>query len=141
MKVLARTLRKLEALGCVKQVKAQANSDLATAFYFKCVKLIREPDEAEWQYFISPHRGLSHAAAVAGDEDLDADGEIDEDYDLEDSTHLDPDNKGRSLKNLKEFERPVAQWDGDYCLNNFLLEIVDRSGTQGMSTMVTLIPL
>lgn len=137
MKVLARTLRKLEALGCVKQVKAQANSDLATAFYFKCVKLIREPDESEWQYFISPHRGLSHAAAGAGDEYLDADGEVDEDYDPEHLTHLEPDIKGPPLKNLHEVERPVAQWDGDCCLNNFLFEIIDRSGTQGMSTMVT----
>lgn len=136
MKVLARTLRRLEALGCVKQIRAQANSNVAAPLYFRCVKLIREPDEKEWQLFLSPHRGPSNTATLEEDEDLDADGEIDEDNDLEGMSTLRNDETGAPVKDLREVERPIAQWGGDQCLNNFLFGLIDNAGTQGMSTMV-----
>ena len=136
MRVLARTLRQLEALGCVKQVRAQANSDLPSVLYFKCVKLIREPTETEWQLFLSPHRGLLSLINAREGEDVDTDGEVDEDYDADDSVNMVKDSNGAPAKGLQEVRRPIAQWDGDCCLNNLLFDLVDRSGTQGMSSMV-----
>ena len=136
MKVLARTLRQLEALGCVKQVRAQANSNTPTSLYFRCVKLIREPDETEWQLFLSPHRGHSNATTVREDEDLDADGEIDDEYDLEASPSLRTEGNSSLVKSSGEVGRPIAQWDGHRCLNNLLFDLIDRAGTRGMSTMV-----
>ena len=140
MRVLARTIRQLEALGCVKQVRAQANSNLPTTLYFKCVKLIREPTETEWQLFLSPHRGLLSLINAREGEDVDADGEVDEDYDADDPAVPGKDNVGAPTKNLEEVRRPICQWDGDRCLNNLLFDLVKRSGTQGMSSMVSSIP-
>ena len=136
MKVLARIVRQLEALGCIKQVRAQANSNLPTALYFRCIKLIREPDETEWQSFISPHRGLPNSTAAGDDDDPDADGEADGEYGAEPSTYSQNNEEGPPIKNLREVGRPIAQWDGDHCLNNFLFDLIDNSGTRGMSTMV-----
>jgi len=136
MKVLARTLRRLEALGCVKQIRAQANSNIAASLYFRCIKLIREPDEKEWQLFLSPHRGLPNTTTLGEDEDLDADVEVDEDDDLEGMPSLRNDETGAPVKDLREVGRPIAQWGGDQCLNNFLFNLIDNTGTQGMSSMV-----
>ena len=135
MKVLARTLRQLEALGCVKQVRAQANTDIATALYFRCVKLIREPDETEWQMFLSPHRGQANQTIVTEDGDLDADYESDDEYGLAESLGRLEEN-GAQFTNLADSGRPVAQWDGHRCLNNFLFDLINKAGTRGMSTMV-----
>ncbi len=136
MKVLARTLRQLEALGCVKQVRAQANSNIATSIYFKCIKLIREPDEKEWQLFLSPHRGLSNTTTVGDNEDLDAAGELQEDYGLDEIEDRGTSGISAPVKDLREVGRPIAQWGGDQCLNNYLFDLINRTGTHGMSTMV-----
>ena len=138
MRVLARTLRQLEALGCVKQVRAQANFDLPTTFYFRCVKLIREPTETEWQLFLSPHRGLLSLINAREGEDVDADGEVDDDYDGDDCVNARKNNNDPPAMNLQEVRRPIAQWDGDCYLNNLLFDLIDRYGTQGVSSMVCL---
>ena len=144
MRILSRTIRKLEVMGCVRRVKARSQYGRHARYFHRCVKLIRQPENDEWQLFWDPMRGLPAHMRANGDVDgAIADLERDEEDEEEEEAMDDNTNRGTqepegdSLNaGLQEIGRPVPQWTPDQSLNNFLLDLVSMSGTRGLSTMV-----
>lgn len=131
------TLRKLEALGCVKQVKAQDDSLGCASKYFRCVKLIREPVEKESQILFGLANINMRPTSAEVVQDLDSEGDFAEDDKIEQPTGSGSVNDSLQLQKPQEPERPIPQWSGAGCINNNLYDLVHRSGTKGVSTMVS----
>lgn len=144
MRMLARTIRKLEIMGCIRRVQAKSQYKRHDRHYHRCVKFIREPKDEEWQLFWDPMRALP--AHLRGNADAngaiaDAEGDEEEDED-EEETYDNNDRESQELgendatAGLQEIVRAVPQWTPDQNLNNLLYDIVSMSDTRGLSTMV-----
>lgn len=131
------TLRKLEALECVKQVKAQDDSLGLTSKYFRCVKFIREPGEKESQLLFGLANVNMRPVSTDVVEELDSEGDFIEDDKSEEPTSSRFANDSKQLQKPQKVERPIPQWSGAGCINNTLYDIVHGSGTKGISTMVS----
>lgn len=135
-RILASTLRKLEAVGCVKQVRAQAHGLGDRSRYFRCVKLIREPGDNESQRLC----GLSNVdlrfASIGQGENSDSESEAGEDDHVRQISSLVGLDNGEESNVLQEFRRPIPQWTGSGCINNLFYDLIQRAGTLGLSTMV-----
>lgn len=137
MRVLARSLLVLEDLGCVKQVKAQAQTQTPNPFYFRCVKFFREPVEKEWQLLAAPNRAPLSSSRVRENGDVDAGEDTDNHLPIEKSARLITIDEDTSVEILRGFGRSIPQWTADRCMNNFLYDLIQQSGTQGISSMVS----
>ena len=135
-RVLASTLRKLEAVGCAKQVRARAQTLGDGSTYFRCLKLIREPGENESQYLC----GVSHLnlRSVNIDHNLvsDSESEVEEDDQAHQDLSLAGLANGAEPASLQELRRPIPQWTGGGCLGNLLYDLIQRTGPAGLTTMV-----
>ncbi|KAL8732119.1 MAG: hypothetical protein Q9181_004064 [Wetmoreana brouardii] len=134
MRLLASHLRRLEHIGCIKQVRAHPQADSNAPFLFRCVKYIRDPQGKEWQPINFPSRNRSQPMTV---ENVEADvlSDDEQDYQAEEARYLAGVGGSRPLKGLQEVERAIPQWSGDDMLSNLLYNLVHASGTQGLSTM------
>ena len=118
------------ALGCLKEVKAFDNTPRPTLKYFRSIKLIREPGEQECRIIFGKGYGKMFLENPAGEGDMDSqDDDVDDDQAEEPSDRI-------PVENLKEVERPIPQWTGTGCVYNFLHDLIQKSGTQGMMTKV-----
>ena len=136
-KLLTRNLRRLESLGCVKQVKARPEGDIATPFYFRCVKFLREPVGKEWYPLSHLSRSRAKSKTLEEYDALDEDSDDEHDDEAEEARFLSAvEDSHQQLRNLKEIDRPVPQWSGDSILNNLLFSLIDQAGLHGISTMV-----
>lgn len=134
MRLLARNLRRLEFLGCIKQVRAYPVTDSTVPFLFRCVKYIRDPEGKEWEPMQFPSR--KHSKQPHADDDgPNALSDDDQEYDAEEALYLAKRGGVQQLQGLTEIERPVPQWSGDSTLSNLLFDLVHASGRAGMSTM------
>lgn len=139
-RLFSKIVRKLEIMGCLRRVKAKSQYSKPGRVYHRCIKFIREPENEEWQLFRDPVRGLHSHLKEKDNEEADADGDIEED------DEVNPDIRAGSRdtevnggdEDLQEIGRAVPQWTPDKNLSNFLFELVSSSGTRGMSTMVCL---
>ncbi|KAL8795708.1 MAG: hypothetical protein Q9182_007498 [Xanthomendoza sp. 2 TL-2023] len=134
MRMLARHLRRLERIGCIKQVKAHPDTANPSSFLFRCVKYIRDPEGKEWNPVNFPPRGRAKPAAVL-DNDDDAPSDEEDEYLAEEAQYLDRISGSQPLHSLKEVDRPIAQWSGDSTLSNLLYDLAHAAGLQGISTM------
>ncbi|KAL8698632.1 MAG: hypothetical protein Q9224_001765, partial [Gallowayella concinna] len=134
MRVLATHLRRLERIGCIKQVRAHPDIDNPSRFLFRCVKYIRDPEGKEWNPVNFPPRGRTKPAVVE-ENDHDALSDEEEGYLAEEAQHLDQISGDQPLKSFQEVERPIAQWSGDSTLSNMLYDLAHAAGLQGISTM------
>ena len=126
-------LRKLEIVGCVKEVNARAFLDgkLKNRRY-RCVKMVREPTEADWQAFIdSAYRGLDDEEAGRQSQQV-----LQDDYQDEDVADADSAPGVHGIDEIQEVDRPIPQWNLDQHINNFIFRLVNDAGEQGISTMV-----
>lgn len=144
MRILSRTIRKLEIMGCVRRIKARSQFGRHDRHYHRCVKLIRQPENDEWQLFWDPTRGLPAHLRGNGDDngtiaDVDGDEEDEEDEEEMDTNieggSQEPEDIG-AVAGLQEIGRSVPLWTPDQNLNNFLFDVVSMSDTKGSSTMV-----
>ena len=122
----------------MKEVYAHALLDgRLSSRRYKCLKLIREPTEADWKAFVatscqSPDETEieRQARQVALDDDQPGAGTIANAVDCVDEDDEIP------AENLQEFERPVPQWTSDQPISNFIFGLIDNAGEKGISTMV-----
>lgn len=128
-------LRRLEHMGCIKQVRAHPATETTAPFLFRCVKYIRDPEGKEWEPMQFPSRKNSKESNI-GDGDLDVLSDEDREYEAEEARYLAGHEGSQHLRGLKEIERPVSQWSGDGTLSNLLYDLVHASGLRGISTMV-----
>ncbi|KAL8937333.1 MAG: hypothetical protein Q9216_004479 [Gyalolechia sp. 2 TL-2023] len=134
MRLLATNLRRLEFLGCVKQVRAHPVTDSTVPFLFRCVKYIKDPEGKEWEPLQFPSKKTSRQSNV--DDGLNVLFDDDQEYEAEEALYLARRGNKQQLQGLKEIERPIPQWPGDGTLSNLLYDLVHASGGDGMSTMV-----
>lgn len=127
-------LRKLAALGCIKQVKALDNTPRPSLRYFRCVKLVREPGEKESQKLLGLGYGKIFPVNAVEAEDIDSEDDDLDDNQPEEAGDFATAEQDRPGKILQEVERPIPQWTGYGCVFNLVHDLVQRTGTQGMST-------
>lgn len=134
-RLFASHLRRLESIGCIKQVRARPDIEATTPFLFRCVKYIRDPEGKEWQPIQYPARNrLKDVAAEATEPDASIDEE--QDYQLEEAQYLARHGAGH---NLEEVDRQIPQWSADGTLSNLLYDLIHAAGEKGLSTMVSYI--
>ncbi|KAL9606842.1 MAG: hypothetical protein Q9179_000050 [Wetmoreana sp. 5 TL-2023] len=108
MRLLASHLRRLEHIGCIKQVRAHPQADSNAPFLFRCVKYIRDPQGREWQPINFPSRNRSRPITMENTEpDVLSDDE--QDYQAEEARYLAGVGGSRPLKGLQEVERAIPQ--------------------------------
>ncbi|KAL8905859.1 MAG: hypothetical protein Q9207_002379 [Kuettlingeria erythrocarpa] len=130
-RLFASHLRRLESIGCIKQVRARPDIEATTPFLFRCVKYVRDPEGKEWQPIQYPSRNrLKDVAAGATEPDALLDEE--QDYQLEEAQYLARHGVGHALE---EVDRQIPQWSGDGTLSNLLYDLVHSAGEKGLSTM------
>lgn len=127
--------RRLEHTGCIKEVNAHALfGERLTTGRFRCIKLVREPTEADWQAFMKINDQSLRGPGAEGhlqqstldDDEEDEVAEISQQADQE--TDL--------MAELQKIERPIPQWTPEQPLNNFIFNLVHQAGEKGISTMV-----
>lgn len=135
MRLLATQLRRLERIGCIKQVRAHPNTETPSPFLFRCVKYIRDPEGREWNPVNFPSRYRPKPAIVLNNEP-DASSDEEQDYLAAEEQYLARFGGRQQLESLQEVERPIPQWSGDSTLSNLLYDLAHAAGLQGISTMV-----
>ncbi len=126
-RILARMVRKLEVLGCLKRVKAASEASKDVRYYFDCVKLIHEPSERDLKAF---HASGKHVTDLRAAEERDLEDEDDTCQAMAGRT------AGASSSQLEEVDRVVPQWNPDRSLPNALLQLIHQAGMQGFTNRV-----
>ena len=128
-------LRRIEHTGCIKEVNARALfGERLTTGRFRCIKMVREPTEADWQAFIKINdKGLRGPGAEAHVQRNTLDEE-EEDEGVDISQQAD--SETTFMADLQEIERPIPQWTPEQPLNNFVFNLIHQAGEKGISTMV-----
>lgn len=140
--IYKRLIKKLELVGCIRRVKANAD-EAAGGRLYSCLKYIREPTKDEWRlpWNLSVPVGVSLANEISPE--FDAEGENDEDE--EQGASLQPANpvngEAASIQEndgkLQEVGRILPQWRPSKPMGNLLRDIIEKAGTEGISTMVS----
>lgn len=132
-------LRRLEIIGCVREVNARAflEGKLKNRRY-RCLKMVREPTEADWRAFLdSAYRGLddegAEKQAQQGSRDDFKDNDV-EDPDRAQSGEVEEEIFGGEIE---EVERAIPRWIPEQPISNFIFDLVRHAGEKGISTMVS----
>ncbi|GBF60883.1 transcription factor tau subunit [Trichophyton mentagrophytes] len=123
-KILRRAIRKFEAIGCIRRVRAVSEYSNAMKSLHPSVMLIREPTEKDIKLFHEDSKGLMSSL-----EQLDAD--LDEEQGQE--IVVDPSLEGDSTNYVVDVGRIVPQWTPDRTITNLVFDTIHQSGTRGIS--------
>ncbi|KAF2486315.1 hypothetical protein BDY17DRAFT_351244 [Neohortaea acidophila] len=131
----ARAIRRLELIGVARKLKAKVESGSGAGSeetWVRCVQLLREPSEADRLSF---HGYDSERASKMGPSTGGTQHELDTEADSNDET---PVSHGDEEENY--FDAPLRtgvrpQWSPDMPAYNFILNIVDGAGVDGISSM------
>ncbi|KAL8910759.1 MAG: hypothetical protein Q9171_003971 [Xanthocarpia ochracea] len=134
MRMLASHLRRLERIGCLKQVRAHPDTEPPSPFLFRCVRYIRDPEGKEWNPVNFRTRDRTNSTCVEYNE-IGAPSDNEQVYLAEEARYLAGFSNNQQPKSLKEIERPMPQWSGDSTLSNLLYDITHAAGSKGISTM------
>lgn len=126
-RVLSRALRKFERIGVLKRVRAKSQYNKI----HPCVMLLREPTETD----------IAKFNAVSGDLNRTADDQEDVDDDLDDAAGNGTTDAEGGLemakdKSVIEAGRTVPSWTPDRPLGNQIFDVVNNSGTEGITNQV-----
>ena len=138
-KTLAKTVRKWESLGFVKRVKAELRYEHGQSSrpgLYNCVKLLREPAFQDIEKFYSSHGRLTAddlQGTTAEGENLDGDEEA---GDLSEMQNMNPDPPTAIMIKVTEVRKTIPQWTPDRNITNMIFDIIDQSGSNGISSMV-----
>ena len=137
VKALARCLKRLAAVGCIRKLKARVQNehvDTAEAKYMRCLQLQREPTEEDRVAFIrnedvkKPKRGKGRVTSSSVPDEA-VDGGIDEGGESEDEDEEEED----LLAPLRN--RIPPQWTPEVPNTNFIYNSIDAAGPEGISSM------
>lgn len=124
-------IKQLGFVGLTQQIRARAHLDNGKqGRYFQCLKLLREPAEADWRLLFAggPRSGEKNKNGPQAREDL---SEDDQDAVNEDAEIDEPD-----LDNSQEDGRVVPRWVPERHLHNIIFDVIDAAGTEGISLKV-----
>jgi B-block binding subunit of TFIIIC len=126
-RVLAKVIRKFEAIGCLRRVKAATEASKKVRYYFDCVKLIHEPSEQDMKAFHSISTNVKNDHTVE-------EPDIDDDEDAHEIRYKQV--AGTDATRLEEVGREVPQWNPDRSLANTLLDVIQDAGIKGLTNRV-----
>lgn len=148
-RAFARIIRRVEKTGCLKRIRVplkltrqkktkSASPGFTDKCLARCIKLIREPNEADWEQTLSVT--LKRSSEDVDEENGDG-GNDDEDGDKEDQDDVIDDDAVEKLENaegdlVEESSRIIPSWVPDRSLENVIYDAVDASGMDGVSSMV-----
>lgn len=106
-----------------------------------CVKFVREPENQEWQLTLEVP--VSEGLLLEDDQGSEADGDVE--GRSNGAKQLEPDGQTqagtnavrRKEKHLQEVNRVLPQWLPNKPLGNLLFDLVQSTGKDGISTMVS----
>ena len=124
----------METLGWVQRVMAESNYGKKR---YKCVKLLHMPDERDWKRFFNLRRDFTDPLRTDLADERDAEKMDDEGYIPDDSTkvHLSSGTTA-NIETSDDEPQPFPSWTTDRPMLNFLHDIIEASGTNGISSMV-----
>jgi len=132
-------MRKLEDLGYVQRVRAPGNIRISQRSLHRCIKLIREPREEEWQAFFQMSSDSTEIQQLK-DQDGEDDNEegVEEDYQVDKSIQVDVDEDEISGREVVKQAQRCLRWTPDRPLINILHDAIQASGTKGLKSVVRL---
>lgn len=143
-KVLSRAVRKWERIGVLKRVRAESQYEKL----HPCVKLERDPTATDLELFhefnfdvLSKHGVEKAGAAIPVD--------MDQEAELETSFKSSPAPEEGEIDLVKQevdtvaepARRIVPSWTPDRNLNNQMFDIINGTGTKGITNMVSALPV
>ena len=134
-KLLAQAVRRLELIGCLQRVRAAGALKLSGKIFHRCVKLLREPKEEDWQTFFDPRTDFALKSTL-NDEDLEetvTGG--DEDYQIDNSIIVDDSNE-ESVRDCRSIVACVPRWVPDRPLGHVVYDVAFQGGTKGVTLSV-----
>jgi len=132
----------MDQLGCIKRVKATGVSGPGKKIYVRCIKYIGEPGEQKRQELINFSGPDIIDQEEDENEDSDEENEIEEADDLENQDGTEAvvtlqnglNSVSESLTSTSLYA--VPQLDLEQPTSNYLYDLIESSGPQGMSSMV-----
>ena len=122
--------RRLSDTGCIQKIKARVEGegdDPGSGQWIRSIQLMRDPSEADRRKFITRSKLLQ--SQVQDDDD-----DANQDDELEDA-ESDNDDAGVVEQAVEHLKRIPPQWTPDQLYTNFLFNIIDSAGPQGISSM------
>lgn len=139
---MARSIRKLEDLGYVQRVRAPGNIRISPCTLHRCVKLIHEPTEEEWQAFFQLKTDATEVQEPKGQDDDTS--EDDNEEGVEETNQVDKSLQGNINANdpsgheIVKLAQHRLLWTPDRPLVNLLYDAVHASATKGLTSAVCL---
>ena len=128
------SVRGMESLGWVQRVMAASKYG---AKRYKCVRLLRVPNEIDWERFFNLRRNSTDPLQTDRGGERDAERIDDDGYIPDDSAEVRLDHTSTlELETPEEEQPPFPAWTADQPMLNFLYDMIQASGTDGASTMV-----
>lgn len=134
-KILRRAIQKLEAIGCVRRVRAMSQYHKIMRTLHASVMLIREPTPKDVRMFHEDTSSLVSSLESGGVEDE----ELAQDEPSAGPPEIDPllqDSSGKE-EFVVDASRKCPQWNPDRTLPNAIFDVVNRAGTNGVSNQVS----
>lgn len=127
LRILARAIRRLESMGCIRRVKAFSQYSRMKNRVLS-IELIREPTELDRRKFLANSVALTSASRRDDVDEIEA-----EEDERDEVDETDPQSK----QLVKVAQRPIPQWvPGVIPLPNLLFKLIDASGTKGLTNRV-----
>ena len=111
---------KLEKLGCLQRVMVKATNSDSPDRRFRCLKILREPTDDDLRKFVSFGKredkpGQEYSQEIESSQDLDDLFAVDDESDV---------------------RRTPPQWTPDIPHANFIYNLIDTGGLQGLASKV-----
>lgn len=130
-KILSRAIRKFERIGVVKRVKAESQYEKL----HPCVTLIREPTAKDIANFHESDGGDLNAAV---DDQADLDEDMEPDTAQQNSGSDNGDGETNMAMHVVDSGPVMPSWSPDRHITNQIFDIIDDSGTNGVTNLVSL---
>ena len=134
-KVLAIVIRRLEILGFVQRIRMGLNDDgLEESRFKRRVRLLRDPDEEGLGQAYDLTKRLKSQTNATEEGDESAEDDLNEEHALGDYIDMPPPGPtGFAPQNER---KPI--WDADKPIGNMLYNLVNSSGSDGITSAVSL---
>lgn len=134
-KILRRAIQKLEAIGCVRRVRAISQYHKLMKSHHASIMLIREPTPNDIRLFHDDISSLVTSLEAGGVEDE----ELAQDEAVEGTPEIDPLLQDGSSKEefVVDASRKSPQWNPDRNLPNIIFDVVNGAGTNGINNQVS----
>lgn len=133
-KIMSKSLRKLESIGCVRRVKALSQYSDVNKTRYVALMLVREPTEEDMRLF-DDRRSLVPSLEQDDVDELEDAEEDQPDTAIEEGRKIQQDLD--SKPDIEDVGRVIPQWVPGTSLQNLIIRTIDQSGSKGMTAIVS----